>query len=210
MRARHPFSVVAPLTTPPPQKHKAACVNNVTLVNALKEHANTPEGTLDRLLIPGGLSLYELDQRLEKWVQFHNYTLMGACIHALRVPEDVNNVRNSVLYVKLEPREDHGGAPAKYFRVVDAYAVSLQDAMRRPSPWPESALQLRTMQNDAEKEKKRGMVGASMIECPPLAVQTVPFGSVKDVRGDVNENWKDILVSDVEYGKKYTGFGGGR
>lgn len=202
--------MVSPLTTPPRQKHKVVCVNNVTLVNALKEHASTPAGSLDRLLIPGGLSLYELDQRLEKWVRFHSYTLMGACIHALRVPEDVNNIRNSILYVKLEPREDHGETPAKYFRVVDAYAVLLQDAMRRPSPWPESALQLRAMQNDAEKEKKRGMVGASMIECPPLAVQTVPFGSVKNVNRDVNENWKDILVSDVEFGKKHTHFGGAR
>lgn len=136
---------------------------------------------------------------------------MGACLHAVRAPEDVHNVRTTVLYVKLAVREDHDNVPAKFFRVVEAYPVSVQDGMRRPSPWPESLLQLRAMQNDAEKEKKRGLVGASMIECPPLAVQTVPFGSVKDMRGmAVLPNWKDILVDDVENGKKFTHFGGKR
>ena len=173
-------------------------------MSALKEHENTPQGALDRLLIPGGLSLYELDQRLEKWVRFHSYTLMGACLHAVRAPEDLNNLRSTVLYVKLGVREDHGNDPMKYFRVVEAYPVSVQDGMRRPSPWPESLLQLRVMQNDAEKEKKRGMVGATFIECPPLAVQTVPFGSVKDVHSlSIQEDWKGALISDVENGTKY-------
>lgn len=152
-----------------------------------------------------------MDQRLEKWVRFHSYTLMGACLHAVRAPEDLNNVRTNVLYVKLEVREDHDGVPAKYFRVAEAYAVSVQDGMRQSSPWPESLLQLRAMQNDAEKEKKRGLVGATLVECPPLAVQTVPFGSVKNVKGiTVLESWKDILISDVENGRKFTHFGGAR
>lgn len=151
--------------------------------------------------------MYELDQRLEKWVRYHTYTLMGACINAIRACEDLNNLRTSVLYVKLAPREDHGGVAGKYFRVIEAYPILLQEAMRRPSPWPESLLQLRAMQDDAEKEKKRGMVGASMVECAPLAVQTVPFGSVKSVNEPLVVNWRELLISDVDEGKKYTHYG---
>jgi mitochondrial splicing suppressor protein 51 len=186
------------------QKHKSVCHNNVTLAKALKEF----ESTSDVALIPGGISLYELDQRLEKFIRFHKYALMGACLHAVRAPEDLNNIRTNVLYVKLEVREDHDSQPSKFFRVVEAYPVSTQDGMRKPSPWPESLLQLRAMQDDSEKEKKQGMIGATLIDCPPLAIQTVPFGSIKDVDEiEVQEDWKQMLVHYVEEGKQFTSFG---
>lgn len=190
------------LMRPPPQKHKLVCQNNVTYTKALKECDATPD------LVPGGVSLYELDQRLEKFIRFHSSALMGATLHAVRAPEDLNNLRKNVLYVKLEAREDHGGLPSNFFRVVEAYPVSTQDGMRKPSPWPESLLQLRAIQDDSEKEKKAGVVGAALVECPPLAVQTVPFGSVKDVDGvEILDDWKDKLVDYVEQGKKVTVFG---
>ena len=49
-----------------------------------------------------------------------------------------------------------------------------------------------------------GRMGAAMIECPPLAVQVVPFGSMHPVRGRVQENWKDVLVDDVREGRTAT------
>lgn len=197
------YAIMTTTLTTLVQKHKLVCHNNVTLTKALKDFEATPD-----LIVPGGLSLYELDQRLEKFIKFHTPTLSGACLHAVRAPENINNVRTNVLYVKLEVREDHGGDPAKFFRVVEAYPVSAQEGMRKPSPWPESLLQLRAMQDDSEKEKKRGALGATLVECPPLAVQTVPFGSIQDVEGsEVQENWKDTLVRYVEEGKKFTVFG---
>ena len=78
---------------------------------------------LDRLILPDGVSLYELDQRLEKWVQFHTTSLMAACLHAIRLPENINNIRTHVMYVRLQAREDHGNSAGKYFRVIEAYPV---------------------------------------------------------------------------------------
>ena len=114
---------------------------------------------------------------------------------------DLAHIRNNVLYVKVAPREDHGGAPGRFFRVVEAYPVPVQDGMRRPSPWPESLLQLRAMQDDCEKEKKAGMLGATLVECPPLPVQTVPFGSITNLEQlELIPDWKEELIQNVEDG----------
>lgn len=180
------------------KKHKLVCHNNVTLVNSLKELDSSPELIPDR---PAGLSLVELDQRLEKWVRYHNATLTAACLQAVRAADDLANIRNNVLYVKLAVREDHGGAPGRFFRVVEAYPVPVQEGMRRPSPWPESLLQLRTLQDDHEKEKKAGFLGATLVECPPLPVQTVPFGSITSADAlEPSPDWKEDLVQSVEDG----------
>lgn len=187
--------------------HKANCKAKVELTAALKEHENTPAGILDRFFLPEGISRYELDQRLEKWVKFHHPTLLAACLHGLRVPEDLDNTRKMVLYMKLSAREDHGGSAGKYFRVVEAYPVKVDEAMKKPSPWPESLTQLRAMQDESER-LKRGHQTAVMVECPPLAVQTVPFGSMKSMKALViMPQWKEVLTRDIENGKKFTRFG---
>ncbi|PSS34031.1 hypothetical protein PHLCEN_2v1935 [Hermanssonia centrifuga] len=139
-------------------------------------------------------------------------TLMEAHAHACRLPEDIGNIRTKVMYVKLAAREDHGGIPAKYFRVVDAYPISVVEAMWRPSPWPGSLLQLKSMQDESE-QLGRGRMGAAMIECPPLAVQTVPFGSVTEqsLRGlTIASNWKEVLMHLVEGGTRFSGRKSGR
>ncbi|KAI9001477.1 hypothetical protein BD414DRAFT_432080 [Trametes punicea] len=185
------------------KNHKAACKNNNLLESRLREHENTPIGMLDRLFLVDGISLHELDQRLEKWVRFHSPTLMGATVHALRLPDDVQRSRTHLLYVRLEPRRqaEHQGAAGKFFRVCDAEVVPWDDALHRPAPWPESLMQLRLMQDEAER-MNRGGVAATMVECPPLAVQTVPFGSMKNLRETPRDDWKPFLIAHVEEGKK--------
>lgn len=179
----------------------------MALAAMLKEYENTPGGMLDRLVLPEGISRYELDHRLEKWVKFHNLTLMASCAHALRLPEDLENGRRQVLYVNLSARDDHGGSAGKYFRVVDAYVVTIADAMQKPSPWPESMMQLTSMQDESER-LGRGKVIAAMVECSPLKVQIVPFGSLKKMRGlQIMPQWREILSRDVENGKRFTRFG---
>ena len=99
------------------------CQNNMMLESVLKEHEGTLEGMLDRLTLVDGVSVSELDQRLEKWVRFHNSTLMAATIQALRLPADLGRARTHLLYVALEQRgaDEHAGQPGKFFRVRDAY-----------------------------------------------------------------------------------------
>ncbi|KAI0667934.1 hypothetical protein C8Q78DRAFT_1051105 [Trametes maxima] len=185
------------------QNHKGACQNNNTLESRLREHESTPEGLLDRLFLVDGVSMHELDQRLEKWVRVHSRALMATTLHALRLPEDVGRSRTQVLYVRLAPRgqAEHQGVPGKFFRIEDAEVVSWDDAMSRKAPWPESLSQLRLMQDESER-MDRGGVAAAMVECPPLAVQTVPFGSMKNLREKVREDWKSFLMAQVEQGKK--------
>ena len=163
-------------------------------------------GMLDRLTLVDGVSMYELDQRLEKWVRWHNPTLMAATIQALRLPADVSRARTHLLYVKLEPRgqAEHQGAPGKYFRVLDAEVIEVEDGMRRSSPWPESIMQLREMGEEMERNG-RGYVAAAMVECPPLAVQTVPFGSLTEraLRREImHDTWKHFFIRHIEEGQK--------
>ena len=185
----------------PPQKHKRGCQLNADLADALKEHEQSPFGLLERLVLPDGLSRYELDQRLEKWVRWHHPTLMAATLSALRLPDDLARARTHVLHITLDARTDHGGAAAKFFRVLDARVVAVADAMRFDAPWPESLVALRDMQDDSE-HMRRGAIAACMVECRQLAVQTVPFGSIKNLREPVDPLWKEGLIRYVEEGKK--------
>ncbi|CAL1715887.1 unnamed protein product [Somion occarium] len=186
------------------KKHKAGCQNNAELERRLKEHQNTLLGAMHRFILPDGITMYELDQRLEKWVRFHNPILMWAAIHALGLPTSLSNARTLVLYVKLKANDQkvHGGSPAKYFAIEEAYAVPIQEAMTWDEPWPESLLQLKGLQDQSES-RRQGSVAAAMVECKPLAVQTVPFGSLKDLGiPRAITGWKEILEEHVSQGKK--------
>lgn len=187
------------------QRHKITCRTNQTLVESLKAYSETPAGSLDRLVLPDGLTMYELDQRLEKWVTFHSPTLMGATIHCIDLIGNLANARTHVMYVRLSARErrEHFDAPALYFEFVDACAVDVEEAMGWASPWPESLIQLRKMQDDSEREG-RGGVTAAMVEVKPLAIQTVPFGSMKNLRIKKRlKTWKETLQDDINKGKKF-------
>lgn len=186
------------------QTHKTVCNNNADLAQALQEHQDTPMGLMDRFLLPDGMSMYELDQRLEKWVKFHNAMLMWATIHALGIPTSLANARAMVLYIKLKPTNEsfHRGSAAKGFKMKEAYALPIAEAKKYKSPWPESLEQLELMQSQSET-RGQGRVCACMIECPPLAVQTVPFGGLKNlgIPGSI-PTWKATLEEHFDQGKK--------
>jgi len=184
------------------KSHKKNCLNNESLAEALKHHASTPLGMLESLLLPDGISRFELDKRLEKWVKFHQPLLMWATIHSLSLGKDLSRSRKQVLYIKLEARRDHDNSTGKYFRAIDAYTVSIGEAMTWPAPWPESLDALRQLQDESESVK-RGACAAVMVECAPLAVQTVPFGSLKNMEDTpIIENWKEMLMREIEQGNR--------
>ncbi|RPD54790.1 hypothetical protein L226DRAFT_493710 [Lentinus tigrinus ALCF2SS1-7] len=194
------------------KKHKPMCQNNMMVESALKAHEGTLEGMMDRLTLVDGVSVYELDKRLEKWVQWHKQNLLVATIKALRLSEDASRARTHILCIKLEPRgqAEHQGAPGKYFRVEDAEVVEVEECMRRDRPWPESIAQVRQMDEDSGRNG-RGYVAAAMIECPPLYVQTVPFGSITERSGRLlvlDGMWKEDLVRNVEEGQRVKLFQG--
>lgn len=153
------------------------------------------------------MTLSELDARLEKWVKFHNPTLMGACIHALALPLDITRARTHLLHLKVRPRIDHGGSAAKYFRVQSAEPLAVTTGMTFDAPWPESLIDLRKLREENE-ESGRGTVAAIGVVCPPLGVQIVPFGSLKNLGSlQIVQHWKETLIRDVENGRKFTRFG---
>lgn len=161
-------------------------------------------GLIDRIMLPDNMSLYELDQRLAKWVKFHNAMLMWATIHALGIPVSENNARTMVLHLKIKPtsQDFHGGSTAKGFKLEEAYALPIEEARKYPKPWPESLEQLELMQKQSES-KRQGNVCACMVDCPPLAVQTVPFGGIKNLgmSGSI-PTWRATLEEHFNLGKK--------
>ncbi|KAI0656435.1 hypothetical protein C8Q70DRAFT_1011720 [Cubamyces menziesii] len=186
------------------QKHKFICETNTAFFNHIEEQSNSLAGLMHRRTLVDGISLSEYNERIRKWVRFHNTTIMAVTTYALRLPEDETRARRYVLYIKLGPRPqaEHQGAAGKYFRVVDAEVLTCTEAAKRPSPWPESLEQLKIVQ-DAEEREGKGTVAVAMVECPPLAIQIVPFGQIKDMEGGkVYEGWKSFLMKWVEQGKK--------
>jgi len=176
------------------------------------EHAESLENPLNpRHLVPlpDGITLKELDTRLEKWISWHNPTLMGATIHALSLPTDINRARTHVLNVTVRPRplSEHGGKVSKYFKIITAEPLEVATAMTYSEPWPES---LRWLQNMREEQEAsgRGTVAAIGVTCKPLGVQIVPFGSLKSLSSlQVLPKWKDTMINDTTNGKKFTRFG---
>ena len=97
--------------------------------------------------------------------------------------------------------------PAKRFLFLNAQVIEIAEAQKLPAPWPESLEQLATLREESES-KSRGTVAAVAIECLPLGVQFVPFGSLRDLSVlKILPDWKDILRRDLENGKRFTRFG---
>ena len=159
---------------------------------------------MDRLVIPDGMSRYELDQRLEKWVKFHNPMLMWATIHALGIPSSLSNADTMVLYLKIKPTTQsyHRGSVAKGFQLVEAYSLPIEEAKKYPSPWPESVEQFELLRAQCAS-RGQGKAAACMIECPPLAVQTVPFSGLRDLGiPRPIPTWRETLEEHFDQGKK--------
>jgi splicing suppressor protein 51 len=185
------------------EEHKSYC-------NVIIDHTRLLESisNLNLIPVPDGLSLVELNNRLAKWVKYHTATLMDATIHALNAPKDFTRIRSHLLRVHVSPRSDHGGSPGKYFRIVDATVVSFADAWNFMPPWPDGLMHFSKLREESDR-LKRGGVAMIGLECPPLGMQVVPFGSItKDIKqARVLHNWKDILTRDIENGRRMTWFG---
>lgn len=97
-------------------------------------------------------------------------------MHALSLPTDIKRTGTYVVQLVLEPRislgDGESGAAGKYFRLKDARAVSVVEAMGYGDPWPES-LEIHRKQRELSESEGRGTQLAVGIECPPLTVQMV-------------------------------------
>jgi len=190
----------------PTQKHKVWCNNIIDHANELAKadaQADAEGFTWD---VPEGVTLVDLDQKLEKWVKFHNSLLMAATIHALSLPRDIKRAKIFLLRVQVSYRPDHGGVPAKFFRVDDAFTIDIEEAKKMGPVWTASIEHVDTMRAEGEASR-RGSVAAVALECKPLAMQIVPFGSLRDLSPlKIQQNWKQILIRDVENGKRFTRF----
>jgi splicing suppressor protein 51 len=186
------------------QNHKPACTNNAEHAAQL---AQADQSGILAHSLPQGITLTDLDQRLEKWIKFHNSTLMAATIHALALPRDIKRSRTHIVRMQVSYREDNNGAPGKFFRVDGAEAIEMDEARRLGGAWPESLVQIGKLREESEK-RRMGTVAAIGVECYPLAVQIVPFGSLRDLSPlEIVKDWEQVLKRDVQNAKKFTRFG---
>jgi len=83
------------------------------------------------------------------------------------------------------------------FRVNDAKVIDVVSARALGGVWPESIDHIAEMREESESAR-RGTVAAIGLECAPLAMQVLPFGSLRDLSPlRIQPNWKDTLISDV-------------
>ena len=95
---------------------------------------------------------------------------------------------------------------SKFFRVNDAFLIDMEEAKKMGPVWTASIEHVDTLRKEGETAR-RGSVAAVALECEPLAMQIVPFGSLKDLGPlKIQQNWKQILIKDVENGKRLTRF----
>ncbi|RDB26909.1 hypothetical protein Hypma_005012 [Hypsizygus marmoreus] len=171
--------------------HKDICNRNAEHAAAVVEADQNGFGST---LLPPGISFKELDERLEKWIKFHHSTLMATIIHGLALPRDLKRSRTHVIQMKVCPRLDHNGVSGKFFRVLNAEAVEISTARGFSPVWEESLEQMRTLREESEG-KRQGTVAAIGVECEPLGVQFVPFGSLRDLSPiRILPNWKELLI----------------
>lgn len=150
------------------------------------------------------MSWRELDSHLEKWVKHHSPTLMLSTIHALKLPLEFPRARTHILRLSVSFNTEHGGNVGKYFKLDEVEVKELDEARMLDSAWNVSVDQLRRMREDSERQR-RGTVIAAAIECKPLAVQVVPFGSIKEpAMKNMKwvEGWEENLRRCIETGSK--------
>ena len=192
------------VTYTPLQSHKDWCNKNVEHAAALAKADAL--GYARMLDVPEGLTLTELDEKLGKWVKVQNSLLMAATIHALSLPRDLKRSHSYMLRVTVGYRPDNDGVPAKFFRVNDAKIIDFVSARALGGVWPVSIDHIVKRREESENAR-RGTVAAIGLECDPLPMQVVPFGSLRDLSPlRIQQNWKEILINDVETGKKFTRF----
>lgn len=164
---------------------------------------------MNQVALPDGMDLSELNDRLAEWIKFHHETLMVCSYHALSLPTDIGRTSTHIFRVIVEPRTDHGGNPAKYFRVTSASAPLITEAAEYDEAWASGISVLKQMREDSERAG-RGTETAVGIECDPLTVQLVPFGSIfagsESTQLEVLPHWEDILKKDIEQGNRVSAF----
>jgi mitochondrial splicing suppressor protein 51 len=179
------------VTYTPLQSHKDWCNKNVEHAAAL---ANADASGYTHMLgVPQGLTLTELDEKLEKWVKVQNSLLMAATIHKLALPRDLKRSHSYMLRVTVSYRPDNDGVPAKFFRVNGAKIIDFVSARALGGVWPVSIDHIAKMREESESAR-RGTVAAIGLECDPLPMQVVPFGSLRDLSPlRIQQNWKAYL-----------------
>lgn len=130
---------------------------------------------------------------------------MEAWFHCVDIPADLENVHKYIMYVRLEPREDHDNERGKYFRVADVYRMEVSEGMTRDAPWPTTLAGLMETARESERAG-RGLMGGAVVEHPALPMRTFPFGGIFESAKNAKhlKNWKEIFMRDVELGKKVT------
>lgn len=145
------------------------------------------------------MSLTQMDEKLRKWIKFHKPLLLFSVIHALRLSEDVSRSQKFALRIELSPRDPLQATPTS-FMIMDAGVVEEEAGRELGTPWRDIFNHL-SMGSAVTRE---GPVAAIGIECRPLDVQMVPFGSLEAVLGiERNMGWKEVLVRFVREGRKF-------
>lgn len=120
-----------------------------------------------------------------------------------RPRHDIKRARTHLLRIKVVYRPDNDGVIGKAFRIQDASVISVEDARALGGVWPASIDQLEKRRKGGEASG-RGTTSGVALECDPLAMQTVPFGSIQDLgHVEIDPRWKEALIGIVEAGKKF-------
>ncbi|KAI0328265.1 hypothetical protein GY45DRAFT_1015628 [Cubamyces sp. BRFM 1775] len=134
------------------QKHKFICETNTAFLNHIEKRDNSPAGLLHRLTLVDGVSLSEYNERIRKWVRFHNATIMAvqstlyACLRMRRAHGDTSSTSNSPLVHKPSMRAQRastlGWSTPRCFR-----APRRQNVLRRGLSGSSSSKSYKTRRN---------------------------------------------------------------
>ncbi|PPR05064.1 hypothetical protein CVT26_012654 [Gymnopilus dilepis] len=173
-------------------EHNRAHYNDVTLANDAG------------MKVADDISLCDMDTLLSKWVKHHAFTLLGAVIHGLDLPRDIKRSHSHIIRMRLalKPKVVKSW-PEVAFNITIVHALEQSKARTMGYIWEESLDKLAKMRIDNEKAG-RGTVAAIFMECEPLGLHVLPFGSLKDLEGiqSLGSIWQDILLDAVDRGNR--------
>lgn len=106
-------------------------------------------------------------------MQIHKANFGNAAIHATNLQAGLQRTLEHVFFMVLggRPYTEHGGDPAKYFEVLDAYTVPTAD-VRYDVEWKSG---MDACDQAREEGKQNGAMVTIAFQARPLSIEFCPF-----------------------------------
>ncbi|TCD63003.1 hypothetical protein EIP91_006095 [Steccherinum ochraceum] len=162
--------------------------------------------------LPDGMTMFDLEERFQKWEWAHRALIQGVITHGLDLVTNPANATRKILFIQMRPvdRSVHQDSARRYFEFVSAEVVDVRDAMERGPAWKNNVLDLHRMQAEQLRAGK-GSMAMCAVEARPMAMRLLTAGGLTRERlagagfTRPDYTWRIWLRHCMNTGQKYHG-----